>query len=169
MRPQPQDYPHAYEPYISLTDGDDIKSILSASLNPMESFLKAIPIEKGDCTYEEGKWTVKEVLQHAIDSERVFAYRALCHARGEKKSLPGFDQNEYATLMDVSNSNLTDLADELILIRKSTIALFSNLDKKNLEQIGKIGNYSIKALSWGYILVGHWLHHQNILQDRYGL
>ena len=115
MRPLPTDYTPFYETYVSLVKSDDIKQALSASLPEMESFLQSVPENKSDYAYAENKWTVKQVLQHTIDAERVFAYRAMCIARGENQSLPFFDENQYAENAAVQHRSLNGLKEEMLL------------------------------------------------------
>ena len=167
MRPLPSDYASFFEPYISLVKNDNIQQALSASLPQMESFLSSIPESKSDYAYAENKWTVKQVLQHGIDSERVFAYRAMCIARGEKQPLPSFDENQYAEKAPVQHRSLKGLTEELLLQRRSTILLFEHLTEEMLNIRGIASGKPITALSLGYITIGHWLHHQQILAERY--
>ena len=167
MRPLPTDYAPFYETYVSLVKSDDIKQALSASLADMENFLQSVPENKSDHAYAENKWTVKQVLQHSIDAERVFAYRALCIARGEEQSLPSFDENQYAENAAIGHRSLNGLKEEMILVRQSTVVLFENFTDDMLQAKGVASNKSITVLSLGYITVGHWLHHQRILAERY--
>ncbi|WP_114788944.1 DinB family protein [Niabella yanshanensis] len=169
MRPQKADYPVFYDTYICLTTGADVQSVLSQSLNNLDSFLHSIPENRSNFAYAEGKWTVKEVVQHCIDTERIFAYRALSHARGEQQSLPGFEQNDYAATADVAQRSLTSLIEEFILVRRTTVLLFEGLLQADLERIGIINGQPIKTFCWGYIIEGHWLHHQRILKEKYSL
>ncbi len=167
MRPLPSDYAPFYETYVSLVKSDDIKQALAATLSDIESFLQSIPENKSDYTYAENKWTVKQVLQHGIDSERVFAYRAMCIARGEKQPLPSFDENLYAENAPVQHRSLNGLAEELLLQRKSSVLLFEHFTGDMLQARGIASGKPITVLSLGYIIVGHWQHHQQILAERY--
>ena len=167
MRPLPTDYAPFYETYVSLVKSDDIRQALSESLPDMENFLRSVPENKSDYAYAENKWTVKQVLQHSIDAERVFAYRAMCIARGEEQSLPSFDENQYAENAAIEHRSLNGLKEEMILLRKSTVVLFENFTNNMLQAKGVASNKSITVLSLGYITVGHWLHHQRILAERY--
>ena len=167
MRPLSTDYAPFYETYVSLVKRDDIKQALSASLPDMEKFLQSIPENKSDYAYADGKWTVKQVLQHGIDSEIVFAYRAMCIARGEKQSLPSFDENLYAENATVQHRSVKGLAEEFLLQRKSTILLFKYFTDEMLQASGTASGKSITVLSLGYIIAGHWQHHQQILTERY--
>lgn len=167
MRPLTTDYAPFYETYISLIKSDDIKQALPASLPDMENFLQSIPENKSDYAYAENKWTVKQVLQHGIDSEIVFAYRAMCIARGEKQSLPSFDENLYAENASVQHRSLQGLKEELLLQRKSSILLFEHFTGNMLQARGIASGKPITVLSLGYIIAGHWQHHQQILAERY--
>ncbi|HTN05350.1 DinB family protein [Agriterribacter sp.] len=167
MRPLPSDYAPFYETYVSLVKSDDIKQALSATLPDIENFLQSIPENKSDYAYAENKWTVKQVLQHGIDSERVFAYRAMCIARGEKQPLPSFDENLYAENATVQHRSLQGLKEELLLQRKSSISLFEQFTGNMLQASGIASGKPITVLSLGYIIAGHWQHHQQILAERY--
>lgn len=169
MRPLPSDYSPFSETYVSLVESGNIREILAASLPAMESFLSLIPEEKADYAYADGKWTVKEMLQHTIDTEKVFAYRAMCIARGEQQPLPGFEQNDYAANVEVTNRSLAGLKEEMLLARKLSVILFENLRETDLQKRGVASNHPVTVLSLGYILVGHWRHHQHILQTKYGI
>jgi hypothetical protein len=169
MRPDPTQYPSYFEPYISKTEGDDIHSLLSLSVESLKSFLLSIPEAKAGFAYAPGKWTVKQVLQHCIDTERIFAYRALCIARGETQPLPGFDEKLYAANVNVENKSLQSLKDEMLLVRQSAVMLFSNLTNTELDRTGTVGGNALTPLALGFLIAGHWLHHQSILTSRYGL
>ncbi len=163
------DYPQYFQPYVALSRIGDAKILLAASLPILEQTLRTIPNTKANYTYAPEKWTVKQVLQHCIDAERIFAYRALCHGRGELQPLPGFDEKEYAATADLKHRALESLIAEFIIVRKASIALFESLTHEDLNRIGVSGTEAIKTKSWAYIIIGHWVHHQNILKERYGL
>lgn len=169
MRPLPSDYSPFSETYVSLVETGDIRKMLTDSLPAMAAFLTGIAEEKSDYAYAEGKWTVKQVLQHTIDTEKVFAYRAMCFARGEKQPLPGFNQDEYAAHVDVSGRSLADLKEEMLLARKLSSILFEHLSEEALKARGVASNYNVTVLAIGYILLGHWRHHERILQEKYGV
>jgi hypothetical protein len=168
-RPLPEDYPPFYETYISLVPETDIVQALSVSMQQMKQDLSYIGSDKSDYAYAPGKWTVKQVLQHAIDTERIFAYRALCIARGEKQSLPGFDENQYADEADVSLRHIKDLKEELLTARLSTSQLFHGFPPVLLSRSGMANQKPISVLAIGYAIVGHWRHHASVLQDHYGI
>ena len=168
-RPLISDYPPFYESYVSLVPEDQIQKAFSSSLQQLRLDLSQIGTEKADYAYEPGKWTVKQLLQHAIDAERIFAYRALCIARGEKQSLPGFDENAYADMADVSRRHIKDLKEEFLTLRLSSIQLFQGFSEAELGRAGISNNKHITVLSIGYIIIGHWRHHAQVLQQRYGI
>lgn len=168
-RPLPGDYPPFYETYITLVPETDIVQALSHSLQQMKQDLSYIGSDKSDYAYGPGKWTVKQVLQHAIDTERIFTYRALCIARGEQQSLPGFDENQYADHADVSGRHIKDLKEELLTARLSTTQLFQGFPSADLARSGTANQKAISVLAIGYAIVGHWRHHAAVLQTRYGI
>lgn len=166
-RPTTTDYGSFYQPYIDQTEINDVQYLLQQSLLPMEEFLSSIPLSKIDYAYAEGKWTLKELMQHLIDTERIMSYRALCVARGEQKNLPGFDENDYVVKSNAGERTWDSLKEEMSLVRKSTILLFNSFNKELLQQKGKANNYSITTNALGFIIVGHVLHHQRIIIERY--
>lgn len=169
MRPLQSDYSPFSETYVSLVETGDVKIMLKDSLKAMDAFLQALPESKANYAYAQGKWTIKEMLQHAIDTERVFAYRAMCIARGEQQPLPGFDQDEYARNVDVSKRSLEGLKEEMLLARRASIILFEHLREEDLNKRGIASNHPVTVLSYGYILIGHWRHHEKMLKEKYGI
>ena len=168
MRPQPTDYPAYAANYVNQTTGNDVLEIINASFDPLEDFLIDIPEEKADYAYAPGKWTLKEVLQHMIDTERIFAYRALCIARGEKQNLPGFEENEYAASSFAAEREWDELIDEMLAVRSTTIQLFSSFTPAVLNSAAGTTNQShITLNALGFIIIGHVLHHFNVISERY--
>jgi hypothetical protein len=129
--------------------------------------LNSFPKAMGDFTYQSGKWTVKEVIGHLIDTERVMAYRAMCIARDEKQLLPGFDQDDYVKSGNFNKRDLFDLVYEFRLLRESNMLLAKGLDKEVLSKRGTANNKEVTVLALFYIIAGHEKHHMNILVDRY--
>ena len=166
-KPHPNDYPPFYETYIKLVSDIPIKIVFAQSFEDFKKFVDEIPETKENFKYELNKWTTKQVLQHIIDTERIFNFRALCFARGENQSIPGFDENEYAFFADVDNRNLNELKEELIVIRKSSILLFESFNITMLQRKGIANNAEISVNALGFCIVGHSLHHFNILKERY--
>ncbi|MGN6291386.1 MAG: DinB family protein [Chitinophagaceae bacterium] len=156
-----------YHGYIKMVPQDDIKAAFSSKDNNLIAFLNSIPESKHDHRYAEGKWTIKEVLQHIIDAERVFAYRALRFARKDQTPLPGFDENLFAENSRASARQWNDLVEEFKHVRRSSEIFFNSLDEDQLEAGGISSNNPIYVRALGYIIIGHALHHQKILAERY--
>jgi hypothetical protein len=166
-RPVPSDYPVFYESYIKLVSEEDLSETMRLSLAEMLDFLDSISPDKADYQYAEGKWSVKELLQHMIDTERIFSYRALCIARGEQQSLPGFDEKAYAQNADVSGKTLKELKEELLAIRESVYMMFRGFTAEMINRVGTSNNKQVSVNAIGYMIVGHVRHHFNILKERY--
>ena len=166
-RPDFTEYGTYFQRYIDYTPGDDARQVLENSVAPLEQFLSTIPEEKLHYAYNTGKWTVAQLLQHVIDTERVFAYRAMCISRGEEQGLPGFDENLYAENATASNRTLDDLIEELLLVRKTTLILFRHISDNQLLRQGIASNNPVMPNAIAFIIVGHVMHHQKILTDRY--
>lgn len=169
MRPSTSSYAPFYETYVSLVPEEDLVEAFHRSMEEMLEILDSIPTEKADHAYAEGKWTVRQLLQHVIDTERVFSYRAVCVARGEQQPLPGFDENAYAAAADVSGRNLKDLKEELLSLRSSVALMFKGFTQDMLHQVGTASGKPISTLALGYIIIGHIRHHFRILHERYGI
>lgn len=158
--------PHFYD-YIKLVENEELENVLQDQLKATEDFLKGIPPEKHLFKYAEGKWSIKEVIQHIIDTERVFAFRVLAFSRKDVNTLPSMDENRYAENSDADHRNWQDLIDELTTVRKSTIFLFDSFTPDQSQRVGKAGNYEMSVKAMGYTIAGHLQHHLNILKDRY--
>lgn len=153
--------------YIQLVDEGNIRQKLIEQRSKATDFLRSIDMSKLDYRYAEGKWTIKEVLQHIIDAERVFAYRALAFARQDTNALPSFDENKYAQNSHASSRKWEDLIAEFDFVRKSTELLFSSFTEEDLRSTGTASGNEISVLALGYIAVGHVTHHINIIKERY--
>lgn len=167
MRPNKNDYALYYERYINLVKGEDIHKILAAQSIETQAMLNSFPKAMGDYSYEKGKWTVKEVVGHLIDTERVMAYRAMCIARGEKQSLPGFEQDAYVKSGNFNKRELFDLIYEFRLLRESNMLLVKGFDEEVLKNRGIASSNEVTVLALLYIIAGHEKHHMNILLERY--
>ena len=166
-RPQATDYPSYYDPYIKLVKEDDALKTLDDGIFKMQALLSDIDEEKENYAYAPGKWTVKEVFGHIIDTERIMAYRALRFARGDGQELPGFDENTYVKNAKFSKRKLIDMAHEFSLMRQSNISLFKSFDEEALNRKGIANKNPVNVRSIIYIIAGHQLHHMNIVKERY--
>jgi uncharacterized damage-inducible protein DinB len=169
MRPDSNEYAHFYAKYIDRVSETNIREAFDVHSKTMAAFLATIPESKADFAYAPGKWTVKQSLQHVIDTERVFAYRLLRVGRGDKTALPGFEQDDYAIAANVSNRTVASLAAEMNAVRQSTLALLQGLSDADLAQIGTASNNPVSANALVYIILGHWLHHQQLFAEQYGV
>jgi uncharacterized damage-inducible protein DinB len=166
-RPAMDTYPSHFEPYVKLVSEEDLKSALKNQSSEAENFFKTISEEQSFHRYAEGKWTLKEVLQHIIDAERVFTYRALAFARGDKNNLPSFDENGYAANSRANERSWQDLISEFSANRKSSEMLFNSFSEEVLDNSGSSNNHPVTVRALGYITVGHLTHHLNIIKERY--
>jgi len=167
MRPDLTRVPEFYHNYISQVPEDDLMTAFKNQTPVFVDFVKNIPPDKIDFAYAEGKWTIKEMLQHIIDAERVFAYRALRFARKDPTPLPGFDEKIFAKNSRADKRSWDDLIEEFKAVRKSTEWLYTSFDEEQLNASGVSNNASNYVLAFGYISIGHSLHHVRVLKERY--
>jgi hypothetical protein len=159
--------PAFFDRYINLTEDIDIVEALE-KYHTVESLLDKKNLEKlGKKVYAEGKWTIKEIVQHMIDNERVQAYRALRIARNDKTPLPGYDENLFAANVQLSKRDLDGLLEEFAIVRRSNIMLFENFNDEVQQRTGLCNNVPISVLALGFVLTGHQIHHANIIRERY--
>ena len=166
-RPLERDIPSYYLNYTKLADGNDLIKTLEESKSITLELLKNIPASKEDYAYAAGKWNIKQVMSHIIDSERVFAYRALRFSRKDPTMLPGFDENEYAENCNASGRSLSDIVGEYSAVRDSTSLLYSYITSDMLDFKGVANEVSITARAIGWIIAGHNVHHCNVIKDKY--
>ena len=166
-RPTESEYASFYKNYIALAKGDNIKEVILNYSEELTKFYNEIPNDKADYAYQENKWTVKDLLQHLIDAERVFVYRATRFARKDLSDLLGFDENDYAANADIKHKSLENLKKELIALRTSTNFFLENLNENQLQEKGSANNSSITVNAIAFIIFGHLIHHKNILIERY--
>jgi DinB superfamily len=157
----------AYQNYIKLSPDDNVMDALEQNTKNFRRLLKNIPKKKIDKAYQEGKWTIKELVQHIIDAERVFVYRAITFARKDNAQLPSFDENTWAANSMAAQRNWKDLIDEFKSLRGATERMFASFDDSQLRAIGTASNKEINVLALGYIISGHVEHHINIIKERY--
>jgi hypothetical protein len=156
-----------YQNYIKLSPDDNIVEALRQNTRNFRKLLKKIPKKKLDKPYAEGKWTIKELVQHIIDAERVFAYRALTFARKDGTALPSFDENSWATNSMAAQREWKEMIEEFKSLRTANERMFASFDDSQLRSIGTANNKEINVLALGYILAGHVEHHINIIKERY--
>lgn len=166
-RPETGEYAPNYEGYISLVKGNDILGILEAQRLQAAQMFAARSEREGNFRYAPGKWTVKEVLGHVNDTERIFAYRALRIARGDQTPLSGFEQDDFVRGGNFAERTLADLAEEFASVRSATLALFRSLKKEAWSRRGTANKNEISVRALAFIVAGHELHHRLILEERY--
>lgn len=159
--------PEFYHNYINQVPESDLMEAFTNGTATFIDFFEKIPADKRDYRYAPGKWTIKEVIQHITDAERVFSYRALCFARKDPTPLPGFDENVFAENAMVDKRNWDDVLEEFKSVRRSSELLFASFDKNQLEASGISNNHSNYVMGFGFITVGHSLHHMRVIQERY--
>lgn len=159
--------PVYFDRYINLVADVPLNEAMQQSLTDIDNF----PLDKwtalGDTVYAPGKWTVKDILQHIIDTERIFAYRALRFGRNDKTVLPGFEENDFAEEALAKGRTLEDLIEELKTLRQSSMQLFASFTDDMLQRTGTAFNSTISVLAVGFTLIGHQIHHLNVLKERY--
>jgi uncharacterized damage-inducible protein DinB len=167
-KPSSNDYSPYYAGYISLIpDNVNILETLQNQKDEFFSLIKSIPGEMADFSYGPNKWTIKEVLGHLIDTERIQAFRVLCISRGEKQNLPGFSQDDYVREGKFDKRDLIELAEEYTKLREVNLLLFKSLDEITLEKRGIANNSEVTVKSLLYIIAGHQLHHLKVLKEKY--
>jgi uncharacterized damage-inducible protein DinB len=159
--------PAYFDRYINLVADIDINAAMQQSLEVAENF----PMDKwkalGDRVYAEGKWSIKDIVQHITDTERIFAYRALRFARKDSTKLPGFEENDFAAAANANARSLEDLVEELKQVRRSTMLLFASFTDEMLQTTGATFSTTLSVLAVGFTLIGHQQHHLNVLEERY--
>jgi hypothetical protein len=166
-RPSITEYGAFHQTYINYTTGKDYAILVQQYNERIIEDWNVIPIEKINFAYAPEKWTIKQMLQHVIDTERIFAYRALAIARKEPAALLGFDENEYAKNATASHRNWEEMIAEWRTLRQSTNMLFGSFTEEDLKQKGTASNLPISVNALGFIIFGHALHHLHVLKERY--
>jgi hypothetical protein len=159
--------PAFYHNYVNQVPGDELMSAFKKESPAFISFIENIPVDKYDHRYADGKWTIRELLQHIIDAERIFCYRALRFARKDTTPLPGFDENQFAETARADRRKWDGLVEEFKAVRKASEYLFGSFDDDQLNAAGISNKHSIPVLALGYIIVGHSIHHRKIIEERY--
>ena len=164
-RPQTQEYPEAFSNYINLVEGDVIE-ILTSQISDFSNFLNNL-VEKADYAYAPGKWTIKELVGHMIDTERIMIYRLTCFARNEKAPLPGFEEDDYVAHANFNVRSLFSLSEEFMLLRKANLFLIKSLNTEELNRVGNANGKNMSVRAIVFMLAGHIIHHTHVIKERY--
>ncbi|MDG1063727.1 MAG: DinB family protein [Flavobacteriaceae bacterium] len=168
-RPNTNEYGPFYKTYIDHTKGHDYTELVQQHNDRIVQAWSAVPIQKVDFAYAPGKWTVRQMLQHVIDTERILAYRALAISREEPHAIAGFDENKYAAIATASDRNWDEMILEWQVVRQSTNMLFASFTKGQIQNMGVASDNPISVNALGFIIIGHALHHLGVLHERYSL
>jgi uncharacterized damage-inducible protein DinB len=166
-RPQNNEYAPYYAGYIAQVPDGDLVDVLRRQIGETLSLVRGVPEERASHRYAPGKWSIKEVLGHMADVERIMGYRMLCIARGDTTPLPGFDENAYVPVANFDARSLASLASEFEQVRRATVAFIEHLDADAAARRGTANNLEITARAIAYIIAGHERHHVRILRERY--
>ncbi|MBX7151766.1 DinB family protein [bacterium] len=167
-RPATGDYNDYFKRYIDrIPPESDLLQLLESDFRETEKFILSLSEEQLNHRYAPDKWSIKEIINHLTDGERVFAYRAMRISRKDQTVLPGFDENLYVPNAKASARSISSLISEFSAVRRATIELFKNFDSEMLAQTGTASNYKISVRALGFIIAGHELHHMNVIKERY--
>jgi hypothetical protein len=166
-RPVPSEYPEYFKTYLDQVKSDNVLKVLESQILDMQFILSDIPEEKENYTYEKGKWTLKEVIGHVIDTERIMAYRALSFARGNTNPQPGFDPDIFMKNVDFNKRTLYNIAHEFGVVRESNLILFKSFSEQDLDKIGKANDWNMSVRSLIWVIAGHAIHHLNFIKIKY--
>ncbi|WP_205504443.1 DinB family protein [Rufibacter psychrotolerans] len=167
-KPQPGEYHEYYQKYIqSISDQADILELLQTQRQEVVQLFGRVSESEADFAYAPGKWSVKQLLGHMNDTERIMAYRALCISRGEQNPLPGFDENQYVANAFFEERTLSGLLEEHQTVRQATLALFSSFHPQAIARLGNANGSPVTVAALAFIIAGHERHHLNLLKERY--
>jgi len=166
-RPEAHEFAEHFAPYVGCVPDGDLLTQLRKQADDFAALLSGVSAETGDFRYAPGKWSLKEVVGHITDTERIMSYRTLRVARGDKTSLPGFDENLFMSNAGFDRFSLQDLLGEYKLVRETTLAMLARLTDEAWLRIGSVNGHDTTARALGFIIAGHDLHHQNIVKERY--
>ena len=153
--------------YINALDDIDLLDELEISLHDFIKFIQNIPMDKFDYRYAEGKWTIKDIIQHIIDAERIFGYRALRISRNDKTPLAGFEENDYVENTNANGRSIQELLTDFSAVRHSNLLLFKSFSEEQLTRLGIASNHTISVRALGFLMIGHLKHHQRVFIERY--
>lgn len=165
-RPQPKEFASFYQDYIDLVSDDVIRELEDQMIS-FPAFIRSLPPEKMEYAYAPGKWTVKQIVGHLIDNERIMAYRLLCLSRKDATPLPGYDENRYVANSNYAEQETEALVKEFEEIRRANLFLYKSLQPTELDYIGTANNHPISAKALLFIIAGHLNHHRKIIGERY--
>jgi len=167
--PEANEYADFHRGYIAAVTGEpDALPVLERQQNLIEALGRLSPEQAGH-RYAIGKWSVREIIGHLSDAERILSYRLLCIARGDQTPLPGFDEEAYGAETNAGRRPLSDLVEELGVVRMSTLALIRSLDESFVTRRGTVKNWTLSVRALAFVIAGHFEHHVNVLGDRYGI
>jgi hypothetical protein len=166
-RPQPDEYASFFEKYVSQIQSDDVVGTLETQRVQMAQLLAARSEREGNFRYAPDKWSVKEVIGHLSDAERIFAYRALRIARGDQTPLPGFEQDDYIVTARFSERTLADVAAEFLAVRLATMTLVQSFTEEAWNRRGTASNHPVTVRAMAYVIAGHEMHHRKVLDEKY--
>lgn len=161
------DFATYFKNYIAMVEEDEVLKALKKSTKQFKKLLQQINEENAHYRYAEDKWSIKEMILHIIDTERIFNYRALCFARNEQQALPGFNHDEYVKYSNADNRTLKSLRKEFFAVRKATYLLFKSFDEAMLQKEGVMNGNKLSVLGIGFVIAGHQQHHINVLNEKY--
>lgn len=167
QRPAPNEYASFYSGYVAKVPDGDIVDTLASQIATTGTFLRSLPESVADHRYAPGKWSIREVIGHMSDAERVFAYRALRFSRGDETPVPGFDENHYVANGRFGARSVEDLTSEFEHLRHATVHLLGGLDEESMSRRGSANNNEVSVRALAFILAGHEQHHLEILRTRY--
>lgn len=166
-KPQEVDYPAYYKGYVERVPEGNLIDLLKQEMNDSVSFYSTLSEEQGNFRYAPDKWSIKDVVLHIIDCELVFLYRGISIGRGDENMLPGFEQNDWAANARADYSSMSDLLILYIAQRKHTIAHLKSLTDSDWNRTGNANGNPITVNAIGHIIVGHAMHHQNVIKEKY--
>ncbi|HEY0030383.1 MAG TPA: DinB family protein [Bacteroidia bacterium] len=166
-RPAPSEYPSFYKGYVDNVKTDNIIKELRDQVLDIQAIISTIPEDKEEYVYAPGKWTIKEIIGHIIDTERVLGYRAMRFARKDKTHLPGYDENEYVAKANFNKQTLYGLSHEFAIVREANLALFKVWDEEALSQVGVANNLDVSVRALLFMIAGHATHHMKVIKTKY--
>ncbi len=166
-RPSENEYPEFYATYVNKVPKGDVLKYLKNQKADFKKFVEAIPEEKLSYRYEEDKWTIKQILGHINDTERIMTYRALSFSRGERQQIPGFNENEYVANAAFNQRKITDLLKEFVKVRENSVLLIDSFNEAMIDKKGNANDLLMSVRAIVYIIAGHLEHHKGVIESKY--